>query len=132
MPRAMSTASEPVEIASIFSPAVSPSFMIEPFPNCFSICWIACSIALDFSVTATSSCSLRSKKERRRLASHRRRLAYFPGGRGCGRAPRVSSPVVFFLALRLHDLEGHRLDGLSRAALFQLLLELFLGLLLLV
>src|SRR5437867_603390 len=33
-PRAMSTASEPVEIASIFSPALAPSFMIEPFPNC--------------------------------------------------------------------------------------------------
>jgi hypothetical protein len=34
----MSTASDPVEMVSTFSPAVSPSFMIEPFPNCFSIC----------------------------------------------------------------------------------------------
>src|SRR6266550_6630137 len=53
----MSTASEPVEMTSIFSPEFPPSFMIEPFPNCFSICWIACSIARDFSVTATF-CSL--------------------------------------------------------------------------
>src|SRR2546428_703176 len=44
-PSARSTAIEPVEITSIFSSAAAPSFMIEPFPNCFSICRIAWSIA---------------------------------------------------------------------------------------
>src|SRR5207245_431732 len=121
----MSTASEPVEMLSTFSSALAPSFMIDPFPNCFSICWIACSIARDFSVTATS-CSSRSQKERRRLASHRRRPAHL-------RFPEcLLLPVLFFFALWLHELEGHGLDRLHHAPLLELSLELLLGLLLLV
>src|SRR5919204_41822 len=80
-------------------------------------------MALDFSVTATS-CSLRSQKERRRLASHRRRPAPLRFSE--------SLPVLFFLALRLHDLERHRLDGLRQALFSELFFELLLGLLLLV
>src|SRR5438128_10748941 len=126
-PSARSTAIEPVEITSIFSSAAAPSFMIEPFPNCFSICRIAWSIARVFSDTATSHLLIAPQKERRRLASHRRHH-FWPRGPG-GRAPRPS-PALFFLALGLHDLEGHRLDRLREGLLAELLLELFLRLLL--
>src|SRR2546428_1756127 len=85
-PSARSTAIEPVEITSIFSSAAAPSFMIEPFPNCFSICRIAWSIARVFSDTATSHLLIAPQKERRRLASHRRHH-FWPRGPG-GRAPR--------------------------------------------
>jgi hypothetical protein len=45
----MSSEIEPVEIASTFSVAVEPSFIIDPFPNCFSIWLIAVSIAFCLS-----------------------------------------------------------------------------------
>src|SRR3989441_11848259 len=73
-------------MTSIFSSAAAPSFMIEPFPNCFSICRIAWSIARLFSDTATSHLLIAPQKERRRLASHRRHH-FWPRGPG-GRAPR--------------------------------------------
>src|SRR5437899_3629789 len=124
-PSARSTAIEPVEMTSIFSSAAAPSFMIEPFPNCFSICRIAWSIARVFSDTATSHLLIAPQKERRRLASHRRHH-FWPRGPG---AEPPTSPALFFLAFGLHDLEGHRLDRLRDGLLAQLLLELFLRLL---
>src|SRR5689334_13833938 len=113
---------EPLGMASTLSPPVAPSFMIEPFPNCFSICRIAASIALVFSVTATSSSQTRIQKTNGAgLLSHRRRLNF----------SREPLPVDLFLALGLHDLERHGLHGGRGAALpLQLALELFLGLLL--
>src|SRR2546426_1608214 len=133
----MSTASEPLGIASTFSSAEAPSFMIEPFPNCFSICWIACSMARDFSLTATS-CSSRSQKERRRLASHRRQSGFrrvavggfagaAPGREATAPAP---SPGLFLFALRFHDLQRHGLDRLHLGLPLELLFELLFGLLL--
>src|SRR5712691_5112075 len=134
-PSAMSTASEPLGIASTFSPAEAPSFMIEPFPNCFSICWIACSMARDFSLT-TTSCSSRSPKERRRLASHRRQSGFaglWLGVRGgspwAKRGPPAPSPDLFLFALGFYDLEGHWLDRLHHGLPLELLFELLLGLL---
>src|SRR5439155_16886659 len=121
-PSARSTAIEPVEMTSIFSSAAAPSFMIEPFPNCFSICRIAWSIALVFSVTAIPT-SQRASRKRTAPA------CYTP-------APSANTtfeplPVGLVLALRLHDLERHRLHGRART-LFQLALELLIGLLLIV
>src|SRR5437870_10773982 len=99
--------------------------MIEPFPNCFSICWIACSIARDFSVTATS-CSLTLPK----------RAAPACVTPAPPRSPPFSGvlllPVLFFFALWLHELEGHGLDRLHHAPLLELFLKLVLGLLLFV
>src|SRR3989449_2211477 len=109
-------------MASTFSPGFAPSFMIEPLPNCFSICRIAWSIALVFSVTAisipSSHLSFRSEK-RRRLAAHRRRV----------RSPLGLLPVLR-LALGRHELDRHRLDRRGHGLLLQLLFELFFGLLL--
>src|SRR2546428_3561925 len=96
-PSARSTAIEPVEITSIFSSAAAPSFMIEPFPNCFSICRIAWSIARVFSDTATSHLLIAPQKERRRLASHRRHQFRW-GVLGGGEAP---GPHQFSFSLRL-------------------------------
>src|SRR2546428_2381125 len=96
-PSARSTAIEPVEITSIFSSAAAPSFMIEPFPNCFSICRIAWSIARVFSDTATSHLLIAPQKGRRRLAS-RRRHQFRWGVLGGGEAP---GPHQFSFSLRL-------------------------------
>jgi hypothetical protein len=50
-PSAISRPSDPVETTSIFSiTSPSPSRMIEPLPNCFSICNSAACKALAFSV----------------------------------------------------------------------------------
>jgi hypothetical protein len=37
----MSSESEPVGMPSALARAVPSSFMTEPLPNCFSICWTA-------------------------------------------------------------------------------------------
>ena len=51
MPVAMSRLMEPVDMASTFICApFSPSFIIEPLPNCFCICAIAASRALSLSL----------------------------------------------------------------------------------
>src|SRR5437867_7145726 len=109
-------------MASIFSPGLAPSFMIEPLPNCFSICRIAWSVALVFSVTAisipSSHLSFRSEK-RRRLAAHRRRV-------GCA----LGLLPVLRLALGRHELDRHGLDRRSHGLLLHLLFELLFGLLL--
>ena len=46
MPNATSSPSEPVDIAGIGSRSVSPSRIIEPLPNCLSICVNAAASAL--------------------------------------------------------------------------------------
>src|SRR5216683_6339121 len=52
-PRAISNAMEPVGMISTAMRCwASPNFMIEPLPNCFSICEMAFSIALDLSASA--------------------------------------------------------------------------------
>src|SRR5258708_9214533 len=52
-PRAISSAMEPVGMISTAMRCwASPSFMIEPLPNCFSICEMAFSIAFDLSASA--------------------------------------------------------------------------------
>ncbi len=51
IPIAKSNVNAPVEIASIFNFAFSPNFIIEPFPNCFSIPAIANSRAFSFSIS---------------------------------------------------------------------------------
>src|SRR6266571_1883670 len=114
MPRARSRAIEPLGIASTFSPLVAPSFMIEPFPNCFSICRIAWSIALVFSVTAISSSQLASEHQTAPACSHRRRIQF----------PRGPLPVDLFFALRLDQLDGHGLHGSHAALALELSLEL--------
>ena len=48
--KAISKFNAPVEIASTFIDLYSPSFITEPFPNCFSIWLIAASNAFFFSV----------------------------------------------------------------------------------
>src|SRR2546428_6775163 len=113
---------EPLGMESTLSPPVAPSFMIEPFPNCFSICRIAWSIALVFSVTAIFSSQTHPKTNGAGLL-HTGAVSTFPGN---------GLPVDLFLALRLDDLEGHRLDGSGEALLAELALELLFGLLLLV
>src|SRR5919201_2026516 len=50
--------------------------MIEPLPNCFSICRIAWSIALDFSVTAISSSQRASEHQTAPACTHRRRIQF--------------------------------------------------------
>src|SRR3989441_4184798 len=92
-PSARSTAIEPVEMTSIFSSAAAPSFMIEPFPTCFSIGRIAWSIARAFSDTATSHLLIAPQKERRRLASHRRHQ--FRWGVLGGRSPPDLTSSLF-------------------------------------
>src|SRR5438045_2281387 len=49
-PSARSNPSEPVEVASIASSRLSPSFMMEPLPKFFSICDSAVSSALFLSM----------------------------------------------------------------------------------
>src|SRR5207245_5882999 len=92
-PSARSTAIEPVEMTSIFSSAAAPSFMLDPFPNCFSICRIAWSIARAFSDTATSHLPSAPQNERRRLASHRRHQ--FRWGVLGGRSPPDLTSSLF-------------------------------------
>src|SRR5215510_1723573 len=56
-PKAASRESEPDEIASSAAVlSIPPSRMIEPLPNCFSICDTARSRARDFSVRSSAIC----------------------------------------------------------------------------
>ena len=49
IPSATSKPSDPVEIDSTSNVLVSPNFIIEPLPNCFSICPNAAASAFCFS-----------------------------------------------------------------------------------
>src|SRR5881409_2613041 len=102
-------------MASTFSPGLAPSFMIEPLPNCFSICRIAWSIALVFSVTAISISSSHLSFRN----AQRRRLE----------CPLGLLPVLR-LALGRHELDRHRLDRRGDGLLLQLSFELLFGFLL--
>src|SRR4051794_31035447 len=54
-PNAASRASDPVEDVEISRSVFSPNFMTEPLPNCFSICFKACSKAALRSLKNDSS-----------------------------------------------------------------------------
>ena len=57
IPNAISKLKAPVGIASISIALNSPSFITEPFPNCFSIWLIAASKAFFFSTFSAIFCS---------------------------------------------------------------------------
>src|SRR5919204_2864441 len=80
-------------------------------------------MAFVFSLTAISSSQRASKTKRRRLA-HTGAVFNFSGEKPL--------PVGLFFALRLDDLEGHRLYGSGRSLALELALELLFGLLFLV
>ena len=54
-PKAMSSVKEPVGITATSTAARSPSFITEPFPNCFSICLIASFNACAFLASFVST-----------------------------------------------------------------------------
>src|SRR4051794_25928619 len=59
MPSARSSDSAPVEIASTGTVALSPSFITEPCPNCFSI-WLTAAVSAASLAWASFSAAFRS------------------------------------------------------------------------
>src|SRR5690625_4936347 len=55
IPSATSKANDPLGIVAIFCISFSPNFIIEPLPNCFSICLKAMSKACFLSLNETTS-----------------------------------------------------------------------------